>query len=220
MSKQKEMFVRSLLFAGFIALGLFTLGAVRNQSYEYWYLIYNLILGVIPIGLAVAAAKLLKTRRWQDWRVNAVTFLWLLFLPNSFYIVSDFIHLPETTRADILQDSVMLMQFSVIGLVLGFLSLHIVQQAYRRHINDRFATPAAILILFLCSFAIYLGRDLRWNSWDILTNPLLLFQDMISVWFDPLTQVSAIMTTFSFFFMLVSFYVVMQCGIAVIKRHP
>jgi uncharacterized membrane protein len=42
----------------------------------------------------------------------------------------------------------------------------------------------AVVVLGLASFGVYLGRVLRWNSWDVLTHPRLL-ADLNVVFVDP-----------------------------------
>jgi len=198
--------VVALSCASGAAILLYLIGALRNQDFEYWYLTYNLGLAVIPLFLALWLRRLLKTRQWNEWRMLLLALTWLLFLPNSFYIVTDFIHLPETQRVDIVQDVVMLMQFSVVGLVLGFMSVYLLHKAYAKLLSARMLTLVVGMIFLLSSFAIYLGRELRWNSWDIVTQPWGLMRDVGDHLVNPGAHPEAFMMTFSFFIMLASLY--------------
>jgi len=203
----------TLACASLAGIGLFAVAAMRNQSLDFWYLPYNLALALAPLLMAVWLKRLLRIRAWSSWLSLLVTLLWVLFLPNAFYIVTDFIHLTETSRIDIVQDVVMLMQFSFVGLAFGFLSVFIVHTEFIKRVSARLATPAVIILLLLSSFAIYLGRDLRWNSWDIVTHPLGLIMDVFSRIVNPLAHPQTFIMTFSFFVMLGTMYgVIWQAG--------
>lgn len=191
-----------LVAASLVGILLFAIGAVRNHSFDYWYLPFNLALGVIPLVLALGVRQLVGRKGWRDWRVILLAVLWLLFLPNSFYIVTDFIHLPEVARVDMVQDIVMLMQFSVAGLVAGFTSLYMMHAMLLRKFGHKVAMSAAIGVLYLCSFAVYLGREMRWNSWDLVLNPVPLLTDVLYLWVSP----GAFVVILSYFGMLVTFY--------------
>lgn len=43
----------------------------------------------------------------------------------------------------------------------------------------------SVFFLFLGSLGIYLGRYLRWNSWDIVSNPFGLFSDIFDRFLNP-----------------------------------
>jgi len=223
MKRQSSSFFRIgivLALASVAGIGLFVVGAIRNQSFDFWYLPYNLVLAFIPLLLAVALKHLLATRAWNTWLPLLVSLMWILFLPNSFYIVTDFIHLTETPRVDIVQDVVMLMQFSFVGLAFGFISLYMVHRDFMQRISAHFAAAFAGLLLLLCSFAIYLGRDLRWNSWDIVTQPLGLFADIFSRILNPFAYPQAFIMTLSFFVMLGSMYgVIWQVGRVLLAKN-
>lgn len=201
-------FVVALVLASLVGVLLFVIGVVRNHSFDYWYLLFNLVLGIIPLLIALWIRWLVGRKSWGDWRVVFLIVLWLLFLPNSFYIVTDFIHLPEVARVDIVQDVAMLMQFSVVGLTAGFTSLYMLHTLLLKSLGSKRAMAVAVGALYLCSIAIYLGRELRWNSWDIVLHPFLIAKDALLLWWNPILGESAFWMTASFFMMLVSLYLV------------
>jgi uncharacterized membrane protein len=208
----------ALTISSLVGVGLCAVGMLRNYSFDFWYLPTNLALGLIPLLLAVWLRYVLKTHKWNSWLPLVLTFLWILFLPNSFYIVSDFIHLAETPRVDITQDIVMLAQFSFTGMAFGFIGMFMVHREFIKRAGERWAGVVAALLLFLCSFAIYLGRDLRWNSWDIVTQPVALLADISRHIFNPFAYPEAFIITWSFFISLGSVYFVLwQIGKAAIN---
>lgn len=198
----------ALVMASSVGIGLFGIGVFRNHTLDFWYLPYNLLLASVPLFLSFWLRILLKRHSWRRLLPFLVTAVWIVFLPNSFYIVTDFIHLIEYPRVDIVQDVVMLMQFSVVGLILGFTSLFIVHQELIKRLTAGQAGSIAAFSLLACSFAIYLGRDLRWNSWDIIVQPLSVVTDSFTHLFNPAVYPQTLIMTLSFFAMLGSLYVV------------
>ena len=110
--------------------------------------------------------------------------LWLLFLPNAPYILTDFKHLFPSPVVPLWVDVVVIAAPAWTGMLLGFLSLYLVQSVLRQHVGPRVTWTAAVAVLGLASFGIYLGRVLRWNSWDVIANPRIL-SDLGSVVVDP-----------------------------------
>jgi uncharacterized membrane protein len=136
----------------------------------YESLVWNLFLAWIPFGLAVSVYDGFRrgAGRAQLW---AAGILWLLFFPNAPYIVTDFKYLQEWTGAPIWFDIVLVSSAAWCGLLLGFMSLYLMQAVVRRTIGAVNAWLFALAVLTVSSFGIYLGRFQRWNSWDVFTQP-------------------------------------------------
>lgn len=200
-----------------VGVVLFVAGALRNDSLDYWYLSVNLLLGLIPLMVIMWLRHWVSKKGWRNWSAALLLVAWLLFLPNSFYIITDFIHLPEVARVDIVQDVVMLMQFSILGLVAGFTSLYILHSLLLKKLGASYAMMIVVGSLYLSSFAIYLGRVLRWNSWDILLHPFLVVKDALLIWWSPISGASAIWMTISFFMLLTSLYLLLWYGVNALR---
>jgi len=203
----RERIIVSLVCLTGVSVVLFLAGATANHSLQFDYLIWNLFLAWTPLVLVVVLVRSLQKRLWSDWLPLGLTILWLLMLPNSFYMISDFLHVQDVVRNDLLYDVVMFTSFIFTGVLLGFSSLFIVHSELRKRVAARYANGCIAVTLFLCSFAIYLGRDLRWNSWDILTNPAGILFDVSDHLIHPLQSGDMYTTTISFFVLLGSLYV-------------
>ncbi|HSX08062.1 MAG TPA: DUF1361 domain-containing protein, partial [Candidatus Saccharimonadales bacterium] len=130
--------------------------------------------------------------------------------------LSDFIHLTEVPSGALLYNSVMFASFIFCGTIVGFLSLHMVHTQLRKRLPRRQTLTVLALVLLACSFAVYLGRNLRWNSWDILVNPAGLLFDVSDRVLHPQSHPQTFSITFSFFVFLVTFYAVTLCAVRAI----
>lgn len=212
-------FIAALGFATVASLCLFGYSALQNHSLDYLFLAWNLFLAWWPLLFALWLAQVLKRKLWSSWEAVVASILWLGFLPNSFYMISDFIHLQDIVTVNVLYDAVMFTSFIYVGVVLGMISLYLVHQEFKK----RFAPPTTAafvtIILLLCSFAIYIGRDMRWNTWDILLNPAGLLFDVSERLLYPREYPSMFLTVITFFVLLGSMYVVALKGIELLKSR-
>jgi uncharacterized membrane protein len=133
----------------------------------------------IPYGLSEA---ILSKKRKNLFFIGLLFFSWFIFYPNSLYIVTDLIHLGiKRDAAPLWFDFIMISVFSWTGILLGFFSLHSFQQWIQKKFGKIQGWLLVGVMIFLSSFAIYLGRFLRWNSWDILANPHKLLTDVLEL---------------------------------------
>ena len=214
----RTQFLLALVQATVVTLGLFVFRALRNGNGDYDYLVWNLFLAWLPLLFALWLVRTLRTKLWSSWEAVGVSLLWLLFLPNSFYMISDFIHLQNIATVDLLYDTVMFTAFIYLGLTLGFSSLYLVHLEFKRRYSVLKSAGIIGGVLLAASFAIYLGRDLRWNSWDVLTNPAGLLFDISDRLLVPSGYGAIAITVLSFFALLASMYAVAWCAAQLVRK--
>jgi len=207
----------TLFLSSLVSVGLFFADSVLNHNFGYWFLVWNLLLAWLPLIFMLWLRRMLRRRRWSSWPGITLSVLWIGFLPNSFYIVTDLIHLLDVPSTDTLFDATMMTSFVVTGLVLGYTSLFLFHLELRKRLPRVTANKLIALILLLCSFAIYLGRDLRWNSWDLFLNPAGILFDVSDRLIAPSSYPGMYITTGSFFVLLGMFYLITWHIVSAVK---
>lgn len=160
------------ILIGFCFL-LVAIRAMNTQTLMYGFLLWNLFLACIPLLLSSVITVCLTIRE-RTLKLVGCLFIWLLFLPNSFYLLTDFVHLSRFPTVPFWFDLILLSSFSVTGIYAGFLSLLQVEKIISSHFSAKLKIPISITILYLSGFGVYLGRYYRFNSWDILKDPMVL----------------------------------------------
>jgi len=155
--------------ASVLCLGL-ELVREHRYSIDFRFLVWNLVLAWIPLLLSLGVYDAYRRGRSLLW-VAPMIVLWLLFLPNAPYIVTDFVHLSASSRAPLWFDGVELSAFAWTGMLLGFVSLYLIHAVLRDRYGAPFGWSAVLVVLALSGVGVYLGRVKRWNSWDLLTQP-------------------------------------------------
>ena len=124
--------------------------------------------------------------------------VWLLFLRNAPYIVTDLLHLKISTTHLLWLDILVIMSFALNGLILFYLSINDMKTILTLFINKKKTNCIITLTIILSSFGVYLGRFLRYNSWEILSNPKYLFVDIINIAIKPFANQEAWLFTLLF----------------------
>lgn len=199
---------KALLVSNVVSIVLFALRVIATHSTAYWFLFWNLLLAWVPVLLVWLLLRTLKLHSWREPLPIVLTLLWLGFLPNSFYIMSDLIHLQNTGDIGVLFDVVLFMSCIWNGLVAGMLSIIWVHSAIIKRKSKLAAACLIAMVLLVTSFAIYLGRTLRWNTWDVLVNPAGILFDVSERVINPLAHPQVLVTTLTFFVLLASMYAV------------
>jgi uncharacterized membrane protein len=168
-----------------MSLFCFSISIMRYRLTDtkvFLFLNWNLFLAFIPWLIS----SVIKVKKINN-KISLVLliFSWLLFFPNSPYILTDLFHLRMQSPAPIWFDLVVILSFAWTGLMFGFISLMDIESILKKYIRPMLVNFISIALLFITAFGIYLGRYLRWNSWDIISNPFGLFNDVVSRFVNP-----------------------------------
>ncbi|WP_430403396.1 DUF1361 domain-containing protein [Fluviicola sp.] len=168
------------LFMGVLSIICFGLSLFRMEysgTKHFLFLNWNLFLAFVPWLFTVIltmSPNLQKSRL----AVFGMLGVWLLFFPNASYILTDLFHLSHNSSMPIWFDLVLILSFAWTGLLYGFLSLWNLEELMEQFLSKKVITALSVFLLFVSGFGIYIGRYLRWNSWDILHHPTKLMGDI------------------------------------------
>lgn len=202
----EQRFIISLVLLSVINIIVYLATSWYYQSLSSSFLIYNLALSWIPLIISLRLKHILKTKLWSSWEALSLSALWMIFLPNAFYMISDFIHLYAISQNIILYEVVVFTFFILTAINLGYLSLYIVHLELRKRLDHLAANTLLSMVIFMSSSAIYVGRDLRWSSWNIFTNPGGLLFDISDRLLRPTAYPGMLMTILLFFILIISLY--------------
>jgi len=200
--------ILALILASTLSCGLLAFRAWRAQELEHAFFVWNLFLAWIPAIASLLFYSLAMRRPAPRFSLACIGIVWFLFFPNAAYIVTDIVHLSAKQGIPFWYDMITFMAFAQTGLFLAYLSLYLMQELVRAWLGRIACWSFALAMLALSSFGIYLGRFLRWNSWDMLLSPLTTMRVAVVVanpWADP--KPMAFSATF-FSFSLVCYLIV------------
>lgn len=202
----RNKFILALLGSSLVGLMLLFINSLAFHDGNYYYLITNLILAWIPLLFSYLLIKVLHKYDWENWRAVILTIFWLVFLPNSFYMITDFIHIQDVQSSHAVYFAVTFCSVIFNALTVGFVSLYLVHQELKKYLNSIYSNCLIMAVLLICSLGVYMGRDLRWNSWDVITNPTGILLDFTQRLITPSDWPTIVGTTGALFIFLGSIY--------------
>lgn len=174
------LFSVSMVLARVIYLG---------QSY-FMFMLWNLFLAYIPFlvsSLFIDRPMLID----KKFLFIPLALLWLVFIPNTFYMITDLFHLNEPHAMPLWFDTLLIVSFSWNGLLLGIISVQQMESVMRIFLGKYTAAIFLYPVFFLNALGVFIGRFLRYNSWDVITDPLGLVKDIVLLVLHPFHFVSA-----------------------------
>ena len=197
-------FSRKIIIPLSFTIFLLIIRIALSGQLTYIFLAWNLFLAWIPFAIShkIGGAQ-------NRWKILLLFGAWLLFLPNAPYIITDFLHLKQRWPIPYWYDILLLFSAALNGLLLGLVSLLKVEKFLADRYGNRISGLLILCSFFLCAFGIYMGRYLRWNSWDIITNPGAVAADILERIFNPFDHFG----TWSVTFLFGSFFYVMYYSV-------
>lgn len=179
-----------LIAASVISLLLERVHTAMNGVERYAFLPFNLKLAWIPFIAAVIANAATRNRYLFILVMPICTLVWMLFFPNAPYLLTDFQHLANTRGVTPLWfDVIIMIWFAWTGLLLGITSLYLMQEIITHKVSPIAGWVFALGMTILSSLGVYLGRFLRWNSWDLVMDPLPIARDLVGIVRNPFSNV-------------------------------
>ncbi len=211
MFKQLKEFGRlnEALFLGAISILCFSFSVFRfvyTDTKTFMFLNWNLFLAFLPWLLSTI---LTIYPRLQKSTLSLLTLIltWLLFFPNALYILTDLFHLDISSSMPKWFDLFLILSFAWTGLLFGFISLWDIEKIIDKKVHNRFMPIVSLSLLFLGSFGVYVGRYLRWNSWDIIREPFNILYEISDRILNPFQHKGAWgMTIYMFIFLNVIYW--------------
>jgi len=163
---------------------------VVSHRISYIFLAWNLLLAYVPLLIANWLNRHEAVMRNKIIVVLSIS-AWLLFMPNSFYIVTDLFHLDTTAENRPWFDLTLIFSFAWNGILFGIISIWKMEILVKK-MKGRLASALLIFtVMWLNAFGVYIGRVLRFNSWDIIFNPFALLSEIVEMIINPYDYKSA-----------------------------
>lgn len=180
-----SIYRNTLIHLGILTAFCVLMQAVRmygSNSISFIFLPYNLFLAWLPVLFG-----LYLRRSSKPITMGLLFMLWLLFFPNAPYIITDLLHLKPRASFPHWYDTMLVYTFAFTGLLVGMLSALIVYDKLKQHFSKAIARIIIMLSMLASGYGIFLGRFLRWNSWDAFFNPLHILGDTVHRIANPLS---------------------------------
>jgi uncharacterized membrane protein len=141
---------------------------IYTGEFTYAFYMWNLFLALIPL---VASSRLIHQNKLGIIAVAWLS-LWLLFFPNSPYLVTDLFHFKERSGCPQWFDLVLVSSATWNGIFTGILSLLQVERFLKKFFENKWVQLSLAFFIILCGYGVYMGRFLRFNSWDLIIDPI------------------------------------------------
>jgi len=169
---------------------------IKINDYQLVTIFWNLFLIIIPFVLGLLLYKFWERTGLRSFAHKAVAlliwFVWLLFIPNTAYVMSEIRHLinycPVNSPFQVCEKNAWMILFffcySIIGWVSFVYLLNQMKKLLSEIMGNLISYLFIILIIPLIALGFLLGLINRWNSWEFfiytekfIDNTLVYFND-------------------------------------------
>ena len=150
-----------------LAIFLNLLRIILFKDTHFLYILWNIFLAFIPFFIS----SFLLSRTSKDTILRplfvAGFIVWFIFLPNAPYVITDFIHLGRIHSVPVMYDAFLLFASAWVSLFFGLTSLVQMKKMLTLKFPQKITDIIILITILFTSFGVYLGRYLRFNSWDL-----------------------------------------------------
>ena len=172
-----------LLLCSLFSLAMILFRVLYTGHLLFAFLVWNLFLAFVPYAIS---RRMTMQPIKKGWKFLLAGLVWLLFVPNSFYILTDLFHLDMNESVPLWYDLALLLSFAWSGLLFGIVSVRQMEKLIETNFNRKLGLLFIMPVMALNGFGVFVGRYLRFNSWDVITNPLQLIHDIVYLFIHPI----------------------------------
>ena len=176
----KPTFKQLVYWFTLFSVTLLTYRILKSDGLSYIFLAWNLFLALIPWWIS----NYLKQKQSLQLKHIPLFGIWLLFIPNSPYILTDLFHLRPRPYLPLWFDLVLVLSFALIGMIVFLKSLNDMLSILKAYVSPMLFTLLTPVVFWLISFGLYLGRYLRFNSWNVVNHPFRLMRQSFDILFE------------------------------------
>lgn len=207
MDKYKFTIPKSILILLVLSFVLIIFRIFLFGKFSLMYLIWNVYLALIPFVISSILLKNFNKNELTKGALVVGVIFWLLFIPNAPYVITDLIHIGEIHAVPVLYDTFLIFSSAWVSLLLGLYSISHMEQIFKAKYSQKIASIVIVAVILFSSFGMYLGRFLRFNSWDILSRPMKFIGGVGEIFTNKSDSIEALFyTTLFFFFIIMSYY--------------
>lgn len=199
---ENELFIHLSLVLSCVLL---LLRVIYSETGQFIFLSWNLFLAYIPYTISTVffSRVTVLENRYLFFPLLAI---WILMIPNTFYIITDLYHLHRFSGVPQWFDLLLIFSFAWNGLLLGVQSVYKIEIILRIHFSTSITNMLLVCIMWLNAFGVYIGRYLRFNSWDLFSHPVSVISEIGIVFLNPVDNKGSIVMTFFFGLLLYCIY--------------
>lgn len=196
-----------LLSVGF-SIALLITRILYTGSLHFLFLAWNLFLAFVPYWISTV---MLKVNKWKWYKLLPMFLIWIIFLPNAPYIVTDFFHLHQNSDAPAWYDLMLILSFAWNGLLFWITSIYNIESVFSDKLPRTFLNIGIWVVILLSGAGVYIGRFVRWNSWDLFLHPFRVTTDVFMMILNPFSFPGfyGMTLTISVFLLLFYFFIEM-----------
>lgn len=207
MDKYKFTIPKSILILLILSFVLSIFRVVLFSKFSLVYIFWNIYLAFIPFVISSILLRNFNKHELSKGALIVGGIFWLFLIPNAPYVITDLIHIGEIHAVPIIYDTFLIFSSALVSLILGMYSISHMEQILKIKYSTKIASIFVIIIIFFSSFGMYLGRFLRFNSWDILSRPMKFINGVGEIFTNKPDSIEAIFYTILFFFFIsMSYY--------------
>lgn len=184
---------------------------ININGYPLSFMVWNILLAIAAVYLAGFSVRIWKSKKSLIIK-SAVSAVWLAFLPNTAYLMTDARHIigycPIASYGNVCAENAWMTIFFFLFASFGWPSFVLAIRPLKSYVTKRFGVKQGILFAglacFFSAWGVLLGLVNRFNSWELLTRP----GQIIRVAFSYFNEASAALNILFVFIFLGILYAV------------